>query len=69
MRQLMIKQANELYNNLEVITAFSSCMLVHMNINWADKITGFIFSISASLISALLVSFLKDWKSNGKKRK
>ena len=69
MRQLMIKQANELYNNLEVITAFSSCMLVHMNINWADKITGFIFSISASLISALLVSFLKDWKNNGKKRK
>jgi hypothetical protein len=68
MRQVMLKQAHELYNNLEVITAFSSCMLVHMNINWADKITGFIFSISASLISALLVSFLKDWKSNGKKK-
>lgn len=67
MRQVMLKQAHELYNNLEVITAFSSCMLVHMNINWADKITGFIFSISASLISALLVSFLKEWKDGKKK--
>jgi hypothetical protein len=38
-----------------------------MNINWADKLTGFIFSISASLVSAYLVNVLKEYKDGKKK--
>lgn len=68
MRQIMLNKAHDIYNHIEVITAFGSCMLIHMNINWADKLTGFVFSISASLVSAYLVNVLKEWKDGKKKQ-
>jgi hypothetical protein len=40
-----------------------------IQINWADKLAGFIFSISASLLSAFLVTLLKDWRARHKKDK
>jgi hypothetical protein len=40
-----------------------------IHVNWADKLAGFIFSISASLLSAFLVTLLKDWRAKHKKEK
>lgn len=58
------------YAHFEQLTAFSSCFtLMSININWADKLAGFIFSISASLLSAFLVTLLKEWRSRHKKDK
>jgi len=58
------------YTHFEQLTAFSSCFtLMSININWADKLAGFIFSISASLLSAFLVTLLKEWRARHKKGK
>jgi hypothetical protein len=58
------------YTHFEQLTAFGSCFtLMSIQVNWADKLAGFIFSISASLLSAFLVTLLKDWRAKHKKEK
>jgi len=58
------------YAHFEQLTAFGSCFtLMSIHINWADKIAGFAFSISASLLSAFLVTLLKEWRARHKKGK
>jgi uncharacterized protein involved in cysteine biosynthesis len=55
----VIYAVQRLYTNAEDITSFITCLIIHININWTDKIVSALFSISASLIAAFLVSVIK----------
>lgn len=55
----IIYAVQRLYTNAEDITGFIACLIIHININWADKIVSALFSIGASLLAAFLVSVIK----------
>ena len=69
MRSFLLHKLHELYLNSDVLSGFSTAFILHMNINWADKIVGFCFSISAGLTTAWLVSLLKQYKEKQEKKK
>lgn len=48
-----------LYDRLESITAFITCFIVSVNINWTDKLINASISITIALISAWFVQILK----------
>ena len=49
-------------DNLDVICASMTVFLLHININWADKIVGGLISVCFSLAMGFIVSLLKEYK-------
>lgn len=49
-------------DNLDVIFASMTVFLLHININWADKIVGGLISVCFSLAMGFIVSLLKEYK-------
>ena len=49
-------------DNIDVILASMTVFLLHININWADKIVGGLISVCFSLAMGFIVSILKEYK-------
>ncbi len=74
----VINSVHFVYNHLEQLVGGSMFFLLHININWTDKIIGALVSFAFSMLTAGLVSLFKKYnvseklmnlfkKQNGKK--
>lgn len=74
----VIQSVHFLYNHLEQLVGGSMFFLLHINVNWTDKIIGALVSFAFSMLTAGLVSLFKKYnvsdklmnlfkKKNGKK--
>lgn len=62
----VIHSVHFLYNHLEQLVGGSMFFLLHINVNWTDKIIGALVSFAFSMLTAGLVSLFKKYKVSDK---
>ena len=62
----VIHSVHFIYNHLEQLVGGSMFFLLHININWTDKIIGALVSFAFSMLTAGLVSLFKKYKVSDK---
>lgn len=62
----VINSVHFVYNHLEQLVGGSMFFLLHININWTDKIIGALVSFAFSMLTAGLVSLFKKYKVSDK---